>query len=369
MGLAVEDESGEARPTGSAVRLVLHRPGSALTVRDVRFPRDDVGCRGYARSMTNVFLIRIESPIGRIEVVADDEPSRPSPSSATALLPHDGEPERTNAVLDARRAATPRVLRRHRTEFDVPVRLHGTPSSRPCGVELQRLDWGEATSYGALAAAVGKPGSARAIGGAVGANPVPIIVGCHRVLASDGRITGYSARRGRSDQALAARPRAASASPRERRFRGPRSSSATTARPVRVGRRSDPEYRRYHDEEWGTPQHDPVRLFEKVCLEGFQAGLSWITILRRRPAFREVFHGFDVERVAAMTEADVERLLGDERIIRHRGKIEATIQNAAPTLELDVPIDELIWGFAPAPRGSAPPRSPRFPPSRPSRRR
>lgn len=117
---------------------------------------------------------------------------------------------------------------------------------------------------------------------------------------------------------------------------------------------ADPEYRRYHDEEWGTAQHDPVRLFEKVCLEGFQAGLSWITILRRRPAFREVFHGFDVERVAAMGADDIERLLGDERIIRHRGKIEATIQNARSTLELEVPIDELLWSFAPPPRPVAP---------------
>lgn len=117
---------------------------------------------------------------------------------------------------------------------------------------------------------------------------------------------------------------------------------------------TDPEYRRYHDEEWGTPQHDPVRLFEKVCLEGFQAGLSWITILRRRPAFREVFHGFDAERVAAMTEADVQRLLDDARIIRHRGKIEATIQNARATLALDLPLDELLWSFAPPPRTASP---------------
>lgn len=117
---------------------------------------------------------------------------------------------------------------------------------------------------------------------------------------------------------------------------------------------ADPEYRRYHDEEWGTPQHDPVRLFEKVCLEGFQAGLSWITILRRRPAFREVFHGFDAERVAVMTDDDVTRLLGDDRIIRHRGKIEATIQNARATLDLDLPIDELLWSFAPRPRSAAP---------------
>ncbi len=117
---------------------------------------------------------------------------------------------------------------------------------------------------------------------------------------------------------------------------------------------ADAEYRRYHDEEWGTPQHDPVRLFEKVCLEGFQAGLSWITILRRRPAFREVFQGFDVEAVAAMTESDVERLLGDARIIRHRGKIEATIQNARSTLALEVPLDEFLWSFAPPARTTAP---------------
>ncbi|WP_426623525.1 DNA-3-methyladenine glycosylase I [Leifsonia sp. McL0607] len=110
---------------------------------------------------------------------------------------------------------------------------------------------------------------------------------------------------------------------------------------------SDAEYRRYHDEEWGTPQHDPRALYEKLCLEGFQAGLSWITVLRRRPAFREVFHGFDLARVAAMTEDDVQRLLGDERIIRHRGKIEATISNAKAVLDLDVPLDVLMWGFAP----------------------
>ncbi|QEO13426.1 DNA-3-methyladenine glycosylase I [Agromyces intestinalis] len=116
----------------------------------------------------------------------------------------------------------------------------------------------------------------------------------------------------------------------------------------------DPEYQRYHDEEWGIAQHDPVRLFEKLCLEGFQAGLSWITILRRRPAFREVFRGFEPHAVAAMTEADVERLLADDRIIRHRGKIEATIGNARATLALDQPLDELLWSFAPERRDTHP---------------
>jgi DNA-3-methyladenine glycosylase I len=112
----------------------------------------------------------------------------------------------------------------------------------------------------------------------------------------------------------------------------------------------DLEYRRYHDEEWGVPLTDVRSLYEKLCLEGFQAGLSWITILRRRPAFREVFHNFEPAKVAAMTEDDVIRLLGDERIIRHRGKIEATINNAKVTLALDRPLSELIWSFAPEKR-------------------
>jgi len=113
---------------------------------------------------------------------------------------------------------------------------------------------------------------------------------------------------------------------------------------------NDPEYRRYHDEEWGRPLHDERALFEKLCLEGFQAGLSWITILRRRPAFRSAFADFDVATVAAFTEEDVTRLLGDERIIRHRGKIAATIGNARATLALGESLAELIWSFAPAPR-------------------
>jgi DNA-3-methyladenine glycosylase I len=97
---------------------------------------------------------------------------------------------------------------------------------------------------------------------------------------------------------------------------------------------TDPLYVRYHDEEWGRPVTDDRRLFEKVCLEGFQAGLSWLTILRKRDHFRRAFHDFDPDRVARMTARDVERLVKDERIIRHRGKIESTINNAQRALAL-----------------------------------
>ena len=96
---------------------------------------------------------------------------------------------------------------------------------------------------------------------------------------------------------------------------------------------TDPLYVEYHDREWGKPVRDDRRLFEKVCLEGFQAGLSWLTILRKRENFRRAFAGFDMERVARFTARDVGRLLGDEGIIRHRGKIESTINNAKRALE------------------------------------
>lgn len=120
---------------------------------------------------------------------------------------------------------------------------------------------------------------------------------------------------------------------------------------------STPEYIAYHDDEWGFPLRDERRLFEKICLEGFQAGLSWLTILKRREAFRAAFDGFDPAIVAEYGESDIERLLGDTGIIRHRGKIEATIANARAVLALDVPLVELVWSFAPDPAGHARPRS------------
>ena len=96
----------------------------------------------------------------------------------------------------------------------------------------------------------------------------------------------------------------------------------------------DPLYVRYHDEEWGRPVRDDRRLFEKICLEGFQAGLSWITILRKRENFRRAFAGFDVDRVSRFNGRDVNRMLKDEGIVRHRGKIESTINNAHRAIEL-----------------------------------
>ena len=107
-------------------------------------------------------------------------------------------------------------------------------------------------------------------------------------------------------------------------------------------------YRKYHDTEWGRPVTSDIRLFEKICLEGFQSGLSWITILRKRERFREVFHGFDIAKVAVMTEADIELLLQDAGIIRHRGKISATINNAKRALELQQEFGSLaayFWRF------------------------
>ncbi|KJS53999.1 DNA-3-methyladenine glycosylase I [Streptomyces rubellomurinus] len=117
---------------------------------------------------------------------------------------------------------------------------------------------------------------------------------------------------------------------------------------------STDDYRAYHDTEWGRPVHGDDALFERVCLEAFQSGLSWLTILRRREGFRAAFAGFEIARVAEFGEADRERLLADPGIIRNRAKIEAAIANAKVARELDGGLDALIWGFAPAPDRPAP---------------
>jgi DNA-3-methyladenine glycosylase I len=111
---------------------------------------------------------------------------------------------------------------------------------------------------------------------------------------------------------------------------------------------STPEYVAYHDEEWGRPVRDDRALYEKLCLEAFQSGLSWITILRKREGFRAAFANFDLEAVAAFGEQDVARLMADTAIVRNRAKIEAAIANARAAL--DVPLGELLWSFAPEPR-------------------
>ena len=121
---------------------------------------------------------------------------------------------------------------------------------------------------------------------------------------------------------------------------------------------SAPDYTAYHDEEWGRPVRDDGRLFEKICLEGFQSGLSWLTILRKRENFRKAFAGFDYHRVARFNQRSVERLLNDAGIVRHRGKIESTINNAKRAIELEEEFGSLsafFWEWVP-PRSERPRR-------------
>jgi DNA-3-methyladenine glycosylase I len=128
--------------------------------------------------------------------------------------------------------------------------------------------------------------------------------------------------------------------------------------PDRCWPATDPLYVAYHDEEWGRPVTDERGLYERFCLEGFQSGLSWLTILRKRENFRRAFAKFEPEAVARFRERDVVRLLGDAGIVRHRGKIEAAIANARGVLELreaGTPLHELVWSYAPD--DYAPPRT------------
>jgi DNA-3-methyladenine glycosylase I len=123
---------------------------------------------------------------------------------------------------------------------------------------------------------------------------------------------------------------------------------------------SAPEFLHYHDREWGFPVADDRRLFEKLCLEGFQSGLSWRTILAKRDNFRVAFHHFDFDRIARFTERDVERLVKDEGIIRHRGKIESVINNAKRANELvrqEGSLAAYLWRHEPAPETPAKPQS------------
>ena len=122
---------------------------------------------------------------------------------------------------------------------------------------------------------------------------------------------------------------------------------------------STPDYAAYHDDEWGRPVVDDTRIYEKVCLEGFQSGLSWLTILRKRDNFRAAFAGFDIPAVAAFGDRDRDRLLADAGIVRHRGKIDAAIANARAALEVqrDRSLASLVWSFAPRGRPGRAPRS------------
>ena len=138
--------------------------------------------------------------------------------------------------------------------------------------------------------------------------------------------------------------------------------------PKRCWPTSDPLYLAYHDAEWGRPVTNERGLLERLCLEGFQSGLSWLTILRKRENFRAAFAAFDPERVARFAARDVERLLGDVGIVRHRGKIEAAIANARGTLALrdaGTPLDELVWSHRPKARRAAPRSLKDLPPTTP----
>jgi DNA-3-methyladenine glycosylase I len=124
---------------------------------------------------------------------------------------------------------------------------------------------------------------------------------------------------------------------------------------------TSPEYLAYHDTEWGRPVHGETALYERITLEAFQSGLSWLTILRKRPGFRQAFAGFDAEQVARFGPDDVERLLADAGIVRNRAKLLAAVANARAVLEMrdrvDGGLDALIWSFAPDPAGRPAPRT------------
>jgi methylated-DNA-[protein]-cysteine S-methyltransferase len=155
-----------------------------------------VGRPGYSRIMTTAvspqFLRRIDSPIGRLELGASESAIVSLSIERAGHLPHEAEPERSNAVLDEAARQLAEYFAGTRHGFDLPLSPSGTAFQKAVWQRLAELDFGEATSYGEIGRATGRPSAGRAVGGAIGANPIPIIVPCHRVLGANGRITGYS---------------------------------------------------------------------------------------------------------------------------------------------------------------------------------
>jgi methylated-DNA-[protein]-cysteine S-methyltransferase len=162
--------------------------------------RSPTGGPGYSRFMTirpispdlPEYLVRVPSPIGDLELTSDGDAVTSLSIERDGHLPLEGLPERTNDVLDTAKRQLAEYFAGERRTFDVPVRLTGTSFQKAVWNELASIAWGEVASYGTIGIATGRPTAGRAVGGAVGANPVPILIPCHRVLASDGRITGYS---------------------------------------------------------------------------------------------------------------------------------------------------------------------------------
>lgn len=143
-------------------------------------------------SSSSSYLLRVPSPIGRIELTGRDGAVTSLSIARGDVLPHDDQPDRSNAVLDSAAAQLEEYFAGSRQRFDIPVDLCGTPFRTAVWERLVDVEYGTLTTYGELGLSLGHPGYGRAIGGAVGANPIPIIIGCHRVLSSTGKITGYS---------------------------------------------------------------------------------------------------------------------------------------------------------------------------------
>lgn len=153
------------------------------------------GCRGYSRTMseeTTPYLLRVDSPIGRLELTSDGTAVTSLLIAREGVLPLDGTDDNPTAVLDDAATQLAEYFAGDRHEFDVPVAPRGTEFQKQVWARLSGLGWGEVASYGDIGRATGRPTAGRAVGGAVGANPITIIVPCHRVLAGNGRITGYS---------------------------------------------------------------------------------------------------------------------------------------------------------------------------------
>lgn len=314
--------------------------------------------------MDRTYFTTVDTPIGPLTLVAND-------TELVRVIFEDGDlPEGAVGIRTPLLAEAARQLEDYfagtRATFNLPLARLNSGFFGTAQAALEHIPYGEQWTYAQLADAAGNPRAVRPAGSACATNPFPVIVPCHRVIRSDGNMGAYLGGEVAKRWLLDFEARnSGNLSPQSTVQRGMTdcndSTSVTTnqtatglilcedglARPAWAAR--DELMRHYYDTEWGMPVRTEQGVYERLCLEGFQSGLSWATVLRKRDNFRSAFAGFDPDIVAGFDDTKVDELMGDAGIIRNRRKILAVITNARATVALRPAggLAQLVWSFKP----------------------
>lgn len=302
-------------------------------------------------------LLIAASPHGIVRIAFDCEPTT---LVLTQLQDHPGTVEETSAVAHIQQAVEQleEYFSGHRTNFQLALdHLPRAEFGLKVLTTLYNVPFGQQVSYAQLAQESGHTNASRAAGTVCSTNTIPLIIPCHRVVRSDGQTGNYRGGAHYKKQLLQWEKQCSitpmAFTPEQQPPAQPRETTGVSedeqgrARPDWA--LETPLLRDYYDTEWGQPVLSESGILERICLEGFQSGLSWRTVLEKREAFREVFHNFHPDTMAQMGPQDVKKLLEDERIIRHKQKILSALANAKATVKLreHTGLAALVWSYQP----------------------